>query len=378
MRRRVTDPAHRRPLTLVGITAGTVALALLGACGRPEAARGGVRQLALTPEQRWESADEGPEAFAEVRSFAVDRGGRVYILDAQNQVVHAFGPTGAHLRTIGRNGAGPGEFSQANGILVGADDRLWVYDHANQRITEFDTAGQLIKVHPLRIRSYGYIWAGGIDAEGRVLDDIYIPGSGDDGRSAVERTDLATGKADTLAMPACKADRPGRYQFPRGTMSVPYTSWRYYRIDPRGYAWCGDMKQASVFQYHLGDTIPFRQFGVQVEPAPVTPAGLDSAAKRVQDFARQVGGTDVDLSLIPKVKPVLQRVDIDDTGRIWMQIEEKHGFRMVVFDSTGTEVAEGPAPFGVSYRPLIIRGDALYAVTRDSLDVQSVVRYRVR
>lgn len=377
MHRRAADPTPLFPSAASCLTAGTVALALLGACARPEA-RGGVKQLTLTPEQRWASADEGPEAFAEVRSFGVDRGGRMYILDAQAQVVHVFEPTGAHLRTIGRKGAGPGEFNQANGLVVGADDRLWVYDHANQRITQFDTAGQLIKVHPLRIRSYGYIWEGGIDPEGRILDDIYIPVSADSGRSAVERTDLASGRTDTLAMPRCKADRPGFYKFPRGNMSIPYAARRYYRIDPRGYSWCGDMKQASVFQYHLGDTIPFRQFGVQVEPAPVTPAGHDSAAKHVTDFAKQVGGTDVDLSLIPKVKPLLQRVDVDDRGQVWMQIEEKRGFRMVVFDSTGVEVAEGPAPFGVSYWPLIIRGDALYAVTRDSMDVQSVVRYRVR
>ena len=62
--------------------------------------------------------------------------------------------------------------------------------------------------------------------------------------------------------------------------------------------------------------------------------------------------------------PLLQRVDVDDRGQVWMQIEEKRGFRMVVFDSTGTEVAEGPAPFGVSYWPLIIRGDALYITHR--------------
>lgn len=357
------------------LLAGTVVP--VSACARPDAPLG-VRQLTLVPEQRWESAEDGPEAFSEVRAFAVDRLGGVYILDAQAQVVHQFGPTGKHLRTIGRKGAGPGEFSEANGIVLDARDRPWVYDHANQRITEFDTAGQLVAVHPLRIRSYGYLWDGGMDREGRVLDDIYIPLSGDSGRSAVERTDLATGTSDTLAIGMCKAERPGRYLFPRGTMGIPYATRRYYRIDPRGYTWCADMKRATVFQYRLGDTIPIRQFGATVEPAPVTPAGRDSAEKWVTDFAKQVGGTNVDLSLIPKVKPVLQRVDFDETGRVWMQIEEKRGFRLLVFDSTGSQVAEAAAPFGVSFWPLVVRGDALYAVTRDSLDVPSVVRYRVR
>lgn len=371
---------RRRPShTLPYRRAAALAATLLGACARSEATGNGIRQLTFTPEQRWESVEEGPEAFAEVRTFAVDRRGRVYILDGQAQVVHAFRPDGSHLRTIGRKGEGPGEFSEANGVVVDAEDRLWVYDHANQRITVFDTAGRLVTAHPLRIRSYGYVWDGGLDPAGRVLDDIYIPVTADSGRSAIERTDLATGTSDTLAMPACKAERPGGYRFPRGMMGIPYSARRYVRIDARGYTWCGDMRKAAVSQYHLGDTVPIRQFGVVVEPAPVTPAGRDSAEKHVLDFAKQVGGTDVDLSLIPKIKPVLQRVDFDETGRVWMQVEEKRGFRLVVFDSAGTQVAEGTAPFGLaSWLPLVIRGDALYAVTRDSLDVQSVVRYRVR
>ncbi len=353
-------------------------LALLGACTRPEVG-GGVRQLTLTPETRWVSAEEGSEAFAEVRAFAVDRGGRVYILDGQSQLVQLFDATGAHVRTIGRKGSGPGEFNQANGLALDAEDRLWVYDHGNARISVFDTAGKLVTSHPLIIKMYGWTWDGGLDRQGRLLDNIYTPLGGDSGRSEIARIDLAAATAETLPIPRCKAEPAAAYRFPRGMMGVPYTTRPYYKLDPAGFTWCGDTRHAAIAQYNLGDTIPFRQFGVTLEPAEVTPAARDSAVQRVKEFAKQVGSAEVDLTLIPKTKPLLQRVDLDDTGRLWMQVEEKRGQRFLVFDSTGAQVAEAASPPGmVFWLPLIVRGDVLYAAGRDSLDVQNVVRYRVR
>lgn len=62
-----------------------------------------------------------------ISGFAVSPEGRIYVSDRANVVVHEYSPTGAHLRTIGRRGRGPGEFATANVIAVSGDSLLAVF-----------------------------------------------------------------------------------------------------------------------------------------------------------------------------------------------------------------------------------------------------------
>src|SRR4051794_18935210 len=53
--------------------------------------------------------------------------GRVYVLDRVDRAIRVFDPTGRLVGTIGRRGAGPGEFQSINSFgWVG--DTLWVMD----------------------------------------------------------------------------------------------------------------------------------------------------------------------------------------------------------------------------------------------------------
>jgi hypothetical protein len=69
----------------------------------------------LAPQELWRAGgdDEEDVLFGVLNSVAVDDRGNVYTLDTQLSQVHVFGPGGALLRTIGREGEGPGEFRRA-------------------------------------------------------------------------------------------------------------------------------------------------------------------------------------------------------------------------------------------------------------------------
>jgi len=56
-------------------------------------------------------------------------------------VVHRFSATGAHIRTWGEPGNGPGQFTTPHGIWVLPDGRVLVGDRENDRIQVFDPAG---------------------------------------------------------------------------------------------------------------------------------------------------------------------------------------------------------------------------------------------
>jgi hypothetical protein len=63
------------------------------------------------------SVDSGPASFGDIRGYAVNDRGWVFVLDYSTQDVRVFDSPGAFLKTVGRMGSGPGEFRNANGIV---------------------------------------------------------------------------------------------------------------------------------------------------------------------------------------------------------------------------------------------------------------------
>jgi len=351
-------------------------LSLLGtACSRqPPPA---LKTVHLTPQLVLGGAEDGPSSFADIRWFQVDSRGYLYVLEGQSQEVRVFDAAGVHVRTLGRKGAGPGEFSMANGIALGPHSQLWVYDPGNSRATIFDSAGGLQESILLRLSGYGFVWAGGVDTLGTLYDPIDIP-SGDTTRPALRRVLAGGDMTDTIPIGQCTGYTAPTYTFPRGGMWVPFTQPMYQDLDPRGSTWCADPRTVEIKQYRIGDTIPRRIFSARVRPLLVSQAERDSAIAEIRAFAKEVGGGAADFGLIPQTKPVLRRVDTDTEGRVWVQIEDQAGFRALIFDSLGTLKAEAQLPFHPSrWHPTIILGRSVYAVTRDSVDIPTITRYRL-
>ncbi len=71
-------------------------------------------------------------------SVAVDRAGRVYVVDEWNQRVQVFSASGAYLSTIGGGyGTRSGEMRDPSGVALDAAGNVYVTDRQDQRIQEF-------------------------------------------------------------------------------------------------------------------------------------------------------------------------------------------------------------------------------------------------
>ena len=79
---------------------------------------------------------EGPEEllFGGIGSIAVDDGGRVYVLDRQALNVRVFDSAGEYIETLGGPGEGPGELSSAESVMLLADGRVAVDDQLDRRV----------------------------------------------------------------------------------------------------------------------------------------------------------------------------------------------------------------------------------------------------
>lgn len=74
--------------------------------------------------------------------------------------------------------------------------------------------------------------------------------------------------------------------------------------------------------------------------------------------------------------PLVKDMLVDDQSRIWiLPVSHAPQVSWLAFDARGRELATVQLPRSV--RPRLIRGDRMYAVSRDSLDVESLVVYRL-
>ena len=139
------------------------------------------RVIELVEELRVTGETSGPHALFGARTprVDVDAEGRIYVADGSNARVPVFAADGTHLRTLGRSGQGPGEFSTPL-VAVVAGDAVYVSDTARARLSKWSLSGELVWDHQLDIFN-GYLIAPQLGlADGTFLIRYHLSNSADE------------------------------------------------------------------------------------------------------------------------------------------------------------------------------------------------------
>jgi NHL repeat len=89
----------------------------------------------------------GPGEFEFVTDAVQDSEGYYYIGEyGEYDRIQKFTKGGQYVLEWGGHGTEPGQFMRPQGLIIDADDHIWVADACNHRIQVFDTAGKLIKL----------------------------------------------------------------------------------------------------------------------------------------------------------------------------------------------------------------------------------------
>ena len=96
----------------------------------------------VTLKEVWRAGGEdGDLMFGLVPRVATDRQGRVYVLDSQLCQVHVFSPDGELLRSLFREGEGPGEVRRPRDLLLTGDGRVGLIQEFPGLVSFVDEAG---------------------------------------------------------------------------------------------------------------------------------------------------------------------------------------------------------------------------------------------
>ena len=333
---------------------------------------------------------EGPDAtlFAAITGLQVDDVGRIYVLDRQANELRVFAPNGSHLQTVGRSGRGPGEYTNANGLLWLSGDTLVVVDQRGGRYTLLTRDGQYARSEPRRLGFYGWVFFGGYH-NGRIYERASV-GRPPNRQYALVGSPLAGADAvapeagiDTVLLP--KPSAPLFESFSvrtsRGgmTMSIPFASVPAYHLDWAGNIWHGHGSEFRVVRSSFaGDTLTV--ITVDAGATPVTTAELAEweAGETVARF-RDMGGQ-LDMDRIPKMKPFFDGLYLGPDGYLWVSVPTAPmQVEFAVFDADGRYLGRLLAQ-GLernTFVPPVVRNSRLYLVGRDELDVQRVYAFAI-
>jgi hypothetical protein len=327
------------------------------------------------------SVDSGPTAFGRLRSIIADPRGNIYVADNLASEIRVFDSRGAHLRSIGRRGAGPGEFGDLYS-LAWLGERLAAMDPSNARIAVLSTDGQWIE----GLRHYPISGPASL-VRFHPLDTVgfYTPVMGQNGQLPFVRI-TAAGASDTIPAPqppggvtstgvTCRRPDGGIQGF------VPPDAPRViYAFAPPGGAvavsWTETYRIATLNA--LGDTV---RVLTREQPFVAYPDSLwEQALTPFREMHQNFPGTrcEPETPARPAARAALRYITFDEAANMWVESAHDVGYVWDVFDAQGRLIGRAPAPARAPRVPPFVRDRRLYQVEEDTLGIQHVAVYQLR
>ena len=344
------------------------------------------------PEDRWQileelrlGSDTGDDAilFGSIRSFDVDVRGQVYVLDDQSQEIHVFDPDGKLIRTVGREGAGPGEFERAAAVDVSHTGEIWVMQMQKGQLTILDAGGNYQRTEQINSTGWDFWpYPGGFDQLGR-YNAFVLSHDGENTIRLLARFDQSFTPLDTIALPQSPL-KIERFEFVNDdggqiSSSIPFQGSFIWRFSSSGNFWTLLTRPYELIEI-AADGRVLRRITKEFEPIPVTSADMETVRERLTWFTNQ--GGKVDESRIPRTKPVVSSFFSDDEGNLWVKrvgtTPENEVSHFDLFTGEGYFLGEVRFPFSLDVSPEpVVRDGLLYGITTDELGAELIVRARI-
>ena len=343
------------------------------------------------------------EPRGSISGIRVQQGGAVLVADGVEGRLVRLSPDLAEATVVGREGQGPTEYRQPDGLFALPGDSTLMTDLGNGRLAVLAPDGSIVRTEPIaRDGDDGgmmLVMPRATDAEGGIwFASRGGPRMSLDDSVKVRRLDPATGELETVARlappPMTRSTSGGANSMEERIMPIPFGPQDAWSVGPGGLA----IVRAEPYRVERvrpdGSVITGPE--IEWEPIPVKSADqeewLDGLTGGLQvmvsmengarntSFSRggsRPPGMDADSFEWPETKPAISSNEarVDYAGRVWVRRNVKAGEPPLydVFGPEGRRSGQVELPPG---RTLVgFSRDYVYLARTDELDFQWLERY---
>jgi hypothetical protein len=287
---------------------------------------------------------------------------RLIIADAGAQQLGFYSLDGTQLRTVGREGSGPGEFRHLAWVGRLPGDSVIAWDARLRRLSVYSLDGELARTAELVAVKGLFPAVHGVFGDGSLLVAAGIAGAPPSGAAAWRDTAVFVRVASTGELRDTLGRFPGpeQYQVPSGertrlrTHALPFGRETFAAVhEDRAFMATGDGYDITAYDQRGRQVNRLRG---RVDRRPVTAS--DIRAYRT-DVLANVGAADapewaaaLDAAPFPSHMPALAGLTVSDAGHVWIREHQPAASgdeesRWMVFDAALRPIAlaRGPAAF---------------------------------
>ena len=367
------------------------------------------REFVAEQALRIGSPDDSAAAFTWFRELEVGPNGDVYTYHPQERTLRVHSPDGRLIRTIGREGEGPGEF-KGSGIMGMLGDSLWVLDFSTYRFSYFSLNGDFLGSTNVSIdlgssledsppRPRGLLSDGTMSGSSSAWSHLIADGTIT--HSAVLRLDSSGALADTIAVYSVE-NSTWRLTDPNNERSFqsfrpqPFTDTELVQVsDYQPLVVRVDRTGATTSEHHFfrvtairfdGDTVFTMEY--PYAPLPVQTSLVDSL---VAEYAERISRSSLrsappqeraevwarETLYVPEFHPPVSDLRLGRDGSIWLRGEMTGdpNVRWRILDQSGRLLGTMRLPAALRVYHAVV--DQVWGMQTDELDVPYIVSYRV-
>jgi len=291
--------------------------------------------------------------FPQGAELTVDADGDLYVVDIGNRRVQMFNPSGQFIRTIGRQGQGPGEYMFPGGVHFDDDGNIWI-DNGRQMVV-FSKDGLFIKNIPITVFMRGKM----IGPGGSFIGTTQPSAARGDPKHELIRVEADGKTSRTIA--------EFRGELSRAKRTIAY-HWYGNSI-----AFTAVASDAFVYGFSDEYKLYMADFEGRTtlimtraeKPQPIS--GEEKEETRKRGIYAVTGGNDREEgTFFPDQRPYFSTLIADDTGRIYV-VRRRSILEKNAPTSVDVFSREGKYLYRMTWasRPAAIRAGFLYEVRED-------------
>jgi len=303
-------------------------------------------EMTLTEEISLGESGIEEEMFSENIFIAVDDKQNIYVTDMKLNNIKVFDHSGDYVRTIGKQGQGPGELNMPTGIQITPEGELMVEEVLNRRLSFFTPEGKFLRSTSTADKTSltGLIIGPKGNMVGRelVLEENKI-------WWAIKKFD----KDLTELLTVDQVEFPNPLQ---GKINL-FDLMIVFDIDQDGNIIYGISKEYEI-KYLSPDGKHIKSITKKFDPTKITDEDKEEILERMPETGQINLKERIEF---PKYYPAFQNFTIDEKGQIFVRTFEKgkkEGEYIIdIFDSEGYFISQMP----LKLNPVLWENNKLYA-----------------